>query len=152
MIKYNNITFEMDKDFHEMTELEKKEHNASVIPDSLSIYNSQCHTMISFQYKRINAVIGVIVDKKTLRKRMEYDYKKTQPIIGNIEEYETVIGKRKRYGFRYKYTVNNIVFIGDVLSIIDKGHSYLISCYYREENQEYGSKAMSKLLSTIVLE
>lgn len=152
MFRFNSISFEIENDFHEMNEQELKEHNASMESDSISIYNSQNHTIISFYHKKINAVIGMIADKKALRKRMEWDYKKAQPFIEKIEEYDTIIGKKKRYGFKYRYTVDNITFIGDVLSIIDKGHYYSINCYYREENQRYGSEAMSKLLRTIVLD
>lgn len=152
MSRFNTMSFEIENDFHEMNEQELKEHNVSMVPDSIAVYNSQNHTIISLYHKKINSVVGAIADKKTLRKRIEWDYKKANPTIEKIEEYETIIKKKKRYGFKYQYTIDNITFIGDVLSIIDKGHCYSINCNYREKNQVYGAEAMSKLLGTIVLD
>ena len=151
MFCFHTMSFEIENDFHEMNEQELKEHKVPMTQDGISVYNEHNHTIISIYHKKMNAVIGAIADKKTLRKRMEWDYKKAQPIIERIEEYDVMIGKKKRYGFRYQYTIDHITYIGDVLSVIHKGDYYSICGNYRVENQAYGTEAMAGLLGTMVL-
>lgn len=76
MFRFHTMSFEIENDFHEMNEQELKEHKVPMTQDGISVYNEHNHTIISIYHKKMNAVIGAIADKKTLRKRMEWDYKK----------------------------------------------------------------------------
>ena len=128
-----------------------EEHKCLLEADSISIYNPDIHTIISFNHKKINSLIGIIADKKALRKRMKHDFKKAFPCIENMEDYNMKIANKARYGFKYQYVADNILYNGVIILIIEKGHSYNINFSCRNEYIKAGSDAFKKTLDTITM-
>lgn len=148
---YNTISLCIPEGFHVMEREEIQERFRYNDPESWAMWKPDSHIIIAIHRKKLNPILGLIADKKTVRAKLELECKNAKAKNGyrQLEEYEKSIQGKQYLGFYYGYEASNIPHIGENLIIIRKNWYYVISCYYREENREQAHGIFDEALNSL---
>ena len=124
-------------------------------PDRWGIWDKEQHLMVTVIWHESPALlIWLFGDVKSVAKSTEF--KVRHSLKGRSYSFEgyydtSVCGKKAR-GFRYRYNMEGIEQIGEMVVWIQKNCCYTFCYYARTENEEICHKRFEELLQGIELE